>query len=181
MVPNSTRCTLACISNRSSSKQSTLTMCLRSGILCIVDHCCNKNAVFAHFCDQSILLVLVFTIISHPAHKYSRSPRLREYLSLCKSNMKMAQGGNMTTPITMQYHLLQQPGGGHPGAYQPQPHQHRAPAPNNVMQVPKTLNWVLVSGLEHVLIRRELPLSPRVASISSTQLSLPTLRPLSSS
>merc|ERR1719234_1970594 len=44
------------------------------------------------------------------------------------------QGGNMTTPITMQYHLLQQPGGGHPAAYQPQPHQHRAPAPNNVMQ-----------------------------------------------
>ena len=29
VVPNSTRCTLECISNRSSSRQCTLTMCLR--------------------------------------------------------------------------------------------------------------------------------------------------------
>ena len=44
------------------------------------------------------------------------------------------QGGNMNPPITMQYHLL--PGGGaaHPAAFQPHPN-HRAPAPNNVMQV----------------------------------------------
>ena len=40
----------------------------------------------------------------------------------------------MNPPITMQYHLL--PGGGaaHPAAFQPHPN-HRAPAPNNVMQV----------------------------------------------
>ena len=55
----------------------------------------------------------------------------------------------MTTPITMQYHLL--PGGGGHPAYQPQPHQHRAPAPNNVMQVPKTLTlnmlWSLILNI----------------------------------
>ena len=44
------------------------------------------------------------------------------------------QGGNMNPPITMQYHLLPGGGGAHPAAFQPHPN-HRAPAPNNVMQV----------------------------------------------